>query len=401
MVKTSLHARGFTLIEIAIALFLIGLVMSGVIALMTSLATSSRDKATRDRLAVIQVQLQSYVARTGRLPCPADPGAGSGSATFGLEAPTPGTCTGATALGTTGFFGTLPWKTIAIGTDVAVDGWQNQFSYAVTGTATVGNLSSLTLSSLSGSLTLHSDAPIALGLPATGNQLNACSATANDNTCNSFASVIVISHGPNGLGARTWSGGAPGAPTSNRELANIGSGTAFVNADYSTVDANHFDDVVIALAPAGLLAPLIAQGSIKSEYTILAETFRRLAAILASTTVKNRTGTVSGAYTYTLPSSLSTFGYTSFNNARFSTDCTSNPPISIGTGPSELQLLDPWGTPIRYQRAETGIVSGEPCPTYAVFVSAGPDKSFVSTADDIVYYVSKGEMDQIIGLVGW
>ena len=68
----------------------------------------------------------------------------------------------------------------------------------------------------------------------------------------------------NGGGAIGEDGTLLAAPTSAREIQNAGNNNAFVRSDYSTVDANYFDDILLALSPDDLLGPLVKDGAISS-----------------------------------------------------------------------------------------------------------------------------------------
>ena len=360
-----------------------------------------------------RLALQNFVGRTGRLPCPAVHTDVETASTFGVEAPNPGTCTGTVNLGSgLAKYGTVPWKTLGLSAVSATDGWYNLFSYAVTTTATSTTLD--TVGGMRGALTVHTAAPIANGLPATGNQINACSTTAGDNSCNLFASVIIISHGKNGLGAYSSAGVAVGGlPTSAHELKNtiisvapstLKTDVAFVNAVYSESEGppnNYFDDIVMSLTPADALAPLLAQGGVKYEASLLAERFRQLVYSLASEAINARGGS-SGSYSYPLPSESSTFSYT-LDGSKFDSNCDNNPPTTIGIPNSAAMqaILDPWGTQFRYRRGDNTMAGSETCPHMAVFVSAGPDKNFATTGDNVAYYVTNGELGSILGPVGW
>lgn len=402
---------GFSLIEIAVVLFIGGMLLAGALQLTTSLVENAKQKATRENMQAIKVALQNYVGRTGRLPCPAIHTVNESGATFGVEAPTPGTCTGTVNLGSgLAKFGTLPWKTLGLSAASALDGWYNQFSYVVTTTSTSSNLT--TVGVIRGSLTVHTDAPVANGLPATGNQINACSTTAGDNSCNLLATVIIISHGGNGLGAYTRVGAEAARPTSNREIQNaiinatsnsVKTNLAFVNSDYSEVTTTYFDDIVMALSPAEVLAPLLAQGGVKYESTLLVEKFRQLTVALTAYGAENRTISVVPPilWQYPLPPKATNIPYT-FNASYFNASCDRTP-SGIGLpNVADMQLIkDPWGNSILYERATDIARASESCPTYAVFVSPGADGNFATTNDNTVYYLSKGEYDAIIATTGW
>ena len=401
-------------------LFIGGMLLVGVIQLATGLTENAKQKTTRENMQAVKLALQNFVGRTGRLPCPAVHTDAEAAATFGVEAPNPGTCTGTVDLESgLARFGTLPWKTLGLSATSALDGSYNQFSYAVTRTATSTNLT--TAGVMRGTLTVHTAAPTTNGLPATGNQINSCSTTAGDNSCNLLASVIIISHGRNGLGAYTGAGTAVGSlPTSAYELKNtiistapstLKTDVAFVNAAYSEGTSTYFDDIVMALTPADVLAPLLAQGGVKYESVLLAEKFRQLVVSLTAYGVEFRSGTP-GIYQYPLPPTTGLTVNLAFINAGNFAAGTCDAPFSSSASPitapiglssyTDMQLIkDPWGNNFYYQRATANANATESCPTFAVFVSAGPDGNFATTADNSVYYVTKGEYDAIIANVGW
>lgn len=107
------NQQGFSLIEVAIALVITGLLLGG---LMTPLATqmdSSRRNETRQTQAAVLEAIYGYALVTGNLPCP-------DTDNDGLENRAGNACV---APG-----GTLPWATLAIGNG---DGWGRNFIYRV------------------------------------------------------------------------------------------------------------------------------------------------------------------------------------------------------------------------------------------------------------------------------
>lgn len=395
---------GFTLVEIAVVLFILALVTAGGIGLASSLRTAASQKSSVQNAEIIKTALQNFISRYGRLPCPAIVANTPAAATFGVEALTPGTCTGTIIdLGTgTAASGVVPWKTLGLAFDSALDGWGNQYTYVVTRAAT--NLNAQTLAGMRGVLTVHSDVPVVNGLPATGNQINACSTTAGDNGCNSFAVVVLISHGANLLGARTREGVATPVATSGRETENTDADLAFVSREPSSIAASEFDDVVVPLTPNDLLSALYAQG-LKSEQSALNDKYRQIVSSLASLAVAGRAGGA-GAWNYPIPvpiivgapvaGALLTYP---FDGTKFA-DCAATP-TEAGSLPASLQgVLDPWGRPFAYQISEAAMVSGELCAHPIVLVSAGPD-GVLANGDDLVHYVPGPEFKAILTPSGW
>ena len=67
-----LKDRGFTLVEVAILLVVIGLIAAGGLAIINPLLDSGRASTTLKRMALVEKALQSYVMQFGCLPCPAN-----------------------------------------------------------------------------------------------------------------------------------------------------------------------------------------------------------------------------------------------------------------------------------------------------------------------------------------
>ena len=390
---------GFTLVEIAVVLLIVGLISVFGLRLLSSTNEGLRARLTRQNMDAIKAALQAYMVRAGRLPCPAVETNTTTDATYGLEAPTPGTCTGTTGLDAVAFRGVVPWKTLGITTETAFDGWGRQITYAVTNTAT--GLTTATLSGLRGSLTVHTAAPISLGLPATGNQINACSTTANDNVCNAAASVMLVSYGQNSFGAYNVTGVRSPLPTLASEVENTDADRNFVLAEPSS----NFDDIVVPLSPNDLLGPLYVQGMVRSPEALFNERARQVVSLVASDQVQFRSGS-SGSWSYPLPRS-GPFSAYAFSGAMFDGNCDDDPPNSVGTfntaagaAGDALTVLDPWGRTFRYARASDTISGVESCNVPMAIVSLGPD-GVLGTSDDMIYYSSLAEWKSIFEKSGW
>jgi len=396
--------RGFTLIEMAFVIVIAGILLAMVIGATASVVENSRLRVTRSNMDSVKTALQGFIARNGGLPCPAIEGRAPAANDYGIEAATPGTCTGTVDLpGQVGppFVdaakrGVVPWKTLGMTLESATDGWGNQFTYMVSQKATLKNFDNA--AGMRGSLYVHGATPVAAGLPPTGNQINACSTTANDNACNRAAVVVLISHGRNVLGAYPASGVRAPLPTDAAEVENTDANRFVVSADMGPT----FDDLVLPLAPDILLGPLAAQGAIKGDRALLVERARQVVLLVASDAVSTRTGTA-GDYTYTIPDAITTSAY-GFDATKFNVNCSDrNPPTTVGLLPAGHDgklVLDPWGQEFRYQATNFAIKSGESCPNPAVLVSVGPD-SILGTSDDWVYYASLAEWKDVFSRAGW
>lgn len=280
MQRPNQHARGFTLVEIAVVLLIVGLITAGMAALFTGFLKSTRSRVVADNAGIVQQALQRFVERSGRLPCPA-----VAAALTGAEDPattSAATTCAATVVGATGMArGAIPWIALGLPLEQVQDGYGRLFTYHVTMAATLTTLNTSTVGAVMGNMTLHSGSPVVMGSPAVAgrNQINSCwigaaAPPANENRCNLNALVVLVSHGENGLGGVTSQGGALPAPTDAGELENTNATTAFVKSD---PNATGFDDQVFAWAPEELLEPLLRRGTIKSATVASTEILQRLA----------------------------------------------------------------------------------------------------------------------------
>jgi hypothetical protein len=183
----------------------------------------------------------------------------------------------------------LPFRSLGLSEEDALDVYGSRFTYVVTTTATNRNESNI--AGLTGTIMLHNATPPAPGRAPTGNQINACSTTAGDNSCNANAVVLVLSHGRNAEGAFLPSGSRAPLPTSALELANTDTDASFVLTSYSE-SAPVFDDMLLALTPDMLLANLMRDGAIRSARAVTYEQMQTVQDAALSY-ILNNDGTVS------------------------------------------------------------------------------------------------------------
>lgn len=81
---------GFSLVELAIALAVLGVMLTGLLGPLQQLRTHQRQQDTRAALAAIRQGLLGYAMSHGRLPCPADPALADSHAQAGLALPDTG-----------------------------------------------------------------------------------------------------------------------------------------------------------------------------------------------------------------------------------------------------------------------------------------------------------------------
>ena len=112
---------GFTLIEIAIVLVIVGIIISVAATVLPSLIQSAKVKKARAILDKTDYTLQGYIIANGRFPCPDTNGDGRENRISGANPPADDTCTAYT--------GDLPYLTIGLSS--GSDNWQNPIKYGV------------------------------------------------------------------------------------------------------------------------------------------------------------------------------------------------------------------------------------------------------------------------------
>ena len=120
--------KGFTLIEIAVVLVLIGLLLGSFIGSVSQRIETSQRENTKKQLVDIKTALLGFVSTTGRLPCPTT------TIGNGEEQPTIGSTR---AIACTLQHGFVPGKTLGISgpynrDNLLVDSWKNPIRYSVT-----------------------------------------------------------------------------------------------------------------------------------------------------------------------------------------------------------------------------------------------------------------------------
>lgn len=212
--------RGFTLIEIAIALTVIALLSVGAMSALQLAMLRARIAETRDAVREAREAVVAFAVVNRSLPCPAV------SATDGTEqSRAGGSCANRRGL--------LPWQTLGIR---GVDGWGNRLGYAVSQplVKSVGNRIQLTDA---GDLKI-------MGRAADGSSAQVVTSAA--------VAFALWSHGENGRGATTLVGSqiADDSTTNADERANTSQPDSSVEiyareGSVSTgADGGEFDDLV-------------------------------------------------------------------------------------------------------------------------------------------------------------
>ena len=133
--------QGFTLVELAIVMMIVGLLMGGGLISISQYIKVQRTKETRQKIDQVMNVLSAYIQAHYRLPCPADPGAVAARQGWEIDnggvAGQPGKCL--TPHGNPGTItsntmymeteGIVPWKELGIPQNAVVDAWGNYLTY--------------------------------------------------------------------------------------------------------------------------------------------------------------------------------------------------------------------------------------------------------------------------------
>jgi prepilin-type N-terminal cleavage/methylation domain-containing protein len=236
--------RGFTLIEIAVTLFILTLVIG---ALLMPLATQVEERQVRETERIINEMMEALVGyaisqTTPRLPCPDRTSGGDGSANNtandGIEDYIGG---GACQVSD----GNVPWVTLGVN---STDFWGNRYRYLATPAFTTRATPTLSLSS--------------------AGTLKVCAAAPTSSTCGGTSYVadnvpaVILSHGRNGFGAMNGSSNTQISTTgaSTHEIENAGGTYAdsVVSKTRSDATGQEFDDIVVWLSPNVLFNRLVS-----------------------------------------------------------------------------------------------------------------------------------------------
>jgi len=231
-------ARGFTLIEMAIVMVVIGLVLSGGLIAIAPVLQNSKVSETDEKLDRIEQALVLYAIRNGCLPCPADPsqpntgtGTNPGQSVYGTSTAYQSGCSGTSdcAFGESKQ-GAVPWVTLGLAESDITDGFGARIDYSLTSALahTNGLVRTPPSSYPAGGLTVEN--------------YNLVSQT-------TAAAYVLVSHGPDRFGAYVAQSGShitTGAYSSSAtQTENENGDKTFVQDIYYPLSgSSYFDDIV-------------------------------------------------------------------------------------------------------------------------------------------------------------
>ena len=246
-----MNQAGFTLVEMAIVLVIIGLLLGGMMMPLSAQLDQRRNSETLKALDEINQALVGFAIANGRLPCPASATTATGSAGAGLEATT-GTGSALTCTNVNGV-GVLPWATLGV---TETDSWNRRYSYRVTLEFARGATGQTTFTSCTPTSNPQ-NAAFALCSLGTMNILS----SGGGSSVSSNVPAVVISHGKNGNGAYTSQGTqlSTGSDLDEQDNQLTGSGTAMANTNFvSKSPTATFDDLVVWVSSNTLFNRMVA-----------------------------------------------------------------------------------------------------------------------------------------------
>lgn len=238
------HQNGFTLIEMAIVLFIVGLLLGGLLPTISSQIEQQHRNETRKQMDEIKEALIGFAIINGRLPCPADPAIATGQAGAGTERTPP--CTNGNSTGV------LPWATLGVN---ETDGWGNRYTYRVS-----SDFSDTVGSTTYGGCTPNPAPTLSTFAACSNGNLDVRSAASGGTSVAINVPAVIISHGKNSTGAYTQQGTQLPASGNTDEQANS-DGSANNNYISHTPTPN-FDDLVIWLSPNTLINRMVTAGKL-------------------------------------------------------------------------------------------------------------------------------------------
>lgn len=278
MLVTKINKQsGFTLIEIAVVLVLVGLLLGSFIGSLTQRIETSQRESARKQLEDIKTALLGFASARGRLPCPTTT-TGNGN-----EVPIGGSTIATSCTLQHGF---IPGRTLSIDgpynrDNLLIDVWGNPIRYSVTTADANAFTTPYTVPGAGGikdvgMANLFPDLVICAGVSGAANSCGAGVVTLIDRT-----PFVVLSLGKDGSNfVESITPSAVPSTTDQAENAGeafvaanaagenleytVGGGNAFVSKSYSGVNAaaGQFDDLIIWESPYIIYSRMMDAGQL-------------------------------------------------------------------------------------------------------------------------------------------
>lgn len=235
---TKVRQSGFTLVEMAIVLVIVGFMLGGLLASLSAQVDQRDYSQTRQSMEEIREALLGYALSRGYLPCPAISSANGAEDRIVAT----GICTNRV--------GFLPWAELGV---KKTDSWNRLYRYSVT-PAYSNSLLAITLSP-----------PTARDI--TIQTRNAAGVLINLSNANDIP-LVVISHGKNGYGGTNNDGTLltdTSVNNNDEKTNNTGVGTVLVSREFGdnkTTAYGEYDDIVMWVSPNTYLSKMVAVGNL-------------------------------------------------------------------------------------------------------------------------------------------
>ena len=221
--------RGFSLLELAVVLVIIGTIAGLSVSVGVTQMAAAEISSTKQQLNNLKRAMLLFHEKQGRFPCPADGDVEVTNTNYGVEAATNcATTTPSSITETNGnLIGSVPFKTLGVSEEETIDPWGYRVSYIIdkAQTETI-NLSagSIIIQDINGNEILQS--------PGLGDAI--------------FA---FISHGEDGNGAWPELGGSASCTSGARDSENCDHAADVIltsgNITDTDITANQYDDVIV------------------------------------------------------------------------------------------------------------------------------------------------------------
>jgi prepilin-type N-terminal cleavage/methylation domain-containing protein len=282
--------RGFTLVEMAVVLVIIGLLILTIFPALTSLRSSSQRSLTQSNLQSLMHSTAAYVQANGCLPCPMSPtatGTGFGHVR-GDSSISPLPC-GACAIPE----GVVPYASLGVPASTAHDGWGHWITMRVdpaltinfgitppTAACTANDLPPNTVTPTCVTLNASQKGLCSMGLSST-NRIIVQTPNGNATPPSQQAAVIFVSHGTTGYGSFFEQAFPPSGNNGQRlpfpstvpscsskggfSICNADGNNTFVDSPVIYGGIDPYDDV-LAFADRNTLVSMFGNGSCQTVW---------------------------------------------------------------------------------------------------------------------------------------
>ena len=193
--------KGFTLLELSISLIIVGMILSGAMAIYNIHKIKEAQEITEQNIEIVRNEVESFRSLRGRYPCPASYTAGRDNVAYGVETNcnidlglNPGECGSGVCIEESVADatirvrrGTIPFRSMNIPESRMYDGYGNRLSYVLTENLAVPGL----VDEENGGIDIVDNQPAPVSYIAAGEPR---------------ATYLIFSHGRNGVGAYTRDG---------------------------------------------------------------------------------------------------------------------------------------------------------------------------------------------------